>query len=103
MKPLHSLPFFSISYFFPLTVSAHAAPQPAAEPDVANLALGPRADAVSTLTLFTPSPGADPIPITSQSQPVTSYVPIVGYPLRRFLPPFECLNSLETGLASTTQ
>ena len=32
---------------------------------------------VTALTFFTPSPGADPVPITSQSQLVTSYIPVM--------------------------
>jgi len=104
MGPSHSfLFFFSISHFFTFTISAHAASQPATEPNAAHLALGPRADAIPTLTFFTPSPGADPIPITSQSQPVTSYVPIVGHPFQHILSPFERSKRLETGLASITQ
>ena len=32
---------------------------------------------VTALTFFTPSPGAEPVPITSQSQVVTSYIPLM--------------------------
>ena len=32
---------------------------------------------ITALTFFTPSPGADPVPITSQSQLVTSYIPVM--------------------------
>lgn len=107
MRPSHSFLFISISYLSPLTISVLAA-------DAANLAVGSRADVVSTilrpgwtstimaLTFFTPSPGADPIPITYQSQPVTSYIPIVGYPFPASLAPFQVFQSLETRLASIT-
>ncbi len=97
MRPSPSSLFFSISYFFSLIIVAQAA-----EPNVAHLALGRRTDTVSTFTLFTPSPGADPIPITSQSQAVTSYVPIVGSPIQS-LPPFKRSKIHETALASNTQ
>ena len=96
MGPSHSFLYFYISCFFQSSITAHAAPRPAAEADVADIAiapkhaaLAPRANEASTitrpgwtstitaLTFFTPSPGAGPIPITSQSQEVTSYVPIL--------------------------
>lgn len=103
MKPTHSFLFFFVSFVIPSAISAHAAHPPAAIPNAAHLAIGRRADAISTLTLFTPSPGADPIPITAQSQAVTSYVPIVGYPSSHLLLPFQRSKSLQTGLVSHTQ
>lgn len=41
------------------------------------LRAGASTSTVTALTFITPSPGADPIPITSQSQVVTSYIPVM--------------------------
>ena len=95
-----SYPFLNciIVYLLRLSNFVCAKPQPQNTPRITSAdqapgdvhaALAPREDQLSTVTrpgwtstftaftFFTPSPNADPIPITSQSQIVTSYVPIV--------------------------
>ena len=75
---------FSIAYLLPvlsIVSLKHAFPQVASDDEAAattsTLTRPGRTSTVTALTLFTPSSGADPIPITSQSQLVTSYVPVL--------------------------
>ncbi|KAL8829386.1 MAG: hypothetical protein Q9191_002051 [Dirinaria sp. TL-2023a] len=84
MRP--SFPSFPIAYLLLTLLSAfliYAAPQVASGDDAAaaaatsTLTLPGWTSTVTALTFFTPSSGAEPIPITSQSQLVTSYVPVL--------------------------
>ena len=71
---------FSRPLFFLLTVFLHLTFAAIARrgDDVSTvLRAGASTSTVTALTFITPSPGADPIPITSQVQVVTSYIPVM--------------------------
>lgn len=93
MRTIRSLLSIALPLLLSFSACAYAAIRPQADAYVANIVervpLAPRAEEISTITesgrtstitaftFFTPSPGATPTPITSQSQTVTSYVPIL--------------------------